>query len=148
MFSIYFLDISFTSWIALTLLIFTLLGSISAVLLLYMLKRYGGFSDLLYYPLLPLMGVVCLVPGVISFTGAIFGKQRTFYRVQRFSKNIPTTETSVKLVEASLAVFSLIAIAIFLNNPSAIYFYATYLVVMIASFTNFSVSPRKMLFEI
>jgi hypothetical protein len=113
-----------------------------------MVKKYGYVSDLLYYPLLPLNSIVCLVPGILAFMNAVFGRKRTFYRVQRISKAVPKTETSVKLIEASLAIFFLLAIMIFLHNLSALVFYTTYLVVMFVSFTNFRISPRKPIMEL
>ncbi|MFX0013387.1 MAG: glycosyltransferase family 2 protein [Promethearchaeota archaeon] len=148
MFAVYYWEISFSSWIAFTLAVFSLLGSISTIFLLYMVKKYRNYSDLLYYLLFPLNGIVCLVPGVVAFVSAIIGKKKVFYRVQRLNESIPKTETSVKVIEASLAIFSFFAIMIFLHNLSAIVFYATYLIVMIASFTNFRISPRKTLIEL
>ena len=147
-FFLYYYGISFDAWIAITLLFFSLLGSVSTFFLLYMAKKYGYISDLFYYPLLPLNSIVCLVPGILAFIGAVLGKKRAFYRVQRISKAIPTTETSVKLIEACLALFFFLAIMVFLPNMSALVFYASYLVVMIVSFTNFRISPRKPLLEL
>ncbi len=147
-FFLYFYNISFDSWIGITLVFFSLLGSISTFFLLYMVKKYGCISDLIYYPLLPLNGIVCLVPGILAFTNAVFGSKRTFYRVQRDSKAVPKTETSVKLVEAILAIFFFLAIVIFLPNLSALTFYSSYLLVMVISFTNFRISTRKVILEL
>lgn len=143
MFAIYYYNISFDSWIGMTLTLFSLVGSISTFFLIYMIKKYGITSDILYYPLFPLNGIVCLIPGVVAFVSAMLGRKRSFYRVQRLSKNIPKTETSIKLIEASLALFFFIAIMIFLHNLSALIFYSTYLFVMIASFTNFRIPSRQ-----
>ncbi|MFX1515732.1 MAG: glycosyltransferase [Promethearchaeota archaeon] len=147
-FFLYYYGISFDYWLGITLMFFSLLGSIGTFFLLYMVVKYGYISDLLYYPLLPLNSIVCLVPGILAFISAVFGKKRTFYRVQRISKAVPTTETSVKFIEASLAGFFFLAIMVFLHNFSALVFYATYLVVMFVSFTNFRISPRKPLLEL
>jgi cellulose synthase/poly-beta-1,6-N-acetylglucosamine synthase-like glycosyltransferase len=147
-FFLYYYGISFDSWIGITLIFFSVLGSVLTFFMLYMVKKYGYVSDLLYYPLLPLNSIVCLVPGILAFMNAVFGRKRTFYRVQRISKAVPKTETSVKLIEASLAIFFLLAIMIFLHNLSALVFYTTYLVVMFVSFTNFRISPRKPIMEL
>ncbi|MFX0212073.1 MAG: hypothetical protein ACFFDT_39235, partial [Candidatus Hodarchaeota archaeon] len=71
-----------------------------------------------------------------------------FYRVQRHSEAVPTTETSVKLIEGSLAIFFFCAIIIFLHNLSALVFYTTYFGIMILSFTNFRIPQRKTLMEL
>ncbi|UCG03450.1 MAG: glycosyltransferase [Candidatus Heimdallarchaeota archaeon] len=143
MFFVFYFEISFESWIGITLTLFSLLGSTNTFFLVYMVIKYGEVSDLLYYLLLPLNSIVCLVPGVVAFTGAIFGRKRAFYRVQRVSKNIPTTDTSIKIFEACLAIFFFLLLFIFVYNTSALIFYATYLVVMVISFTNFRIPPRK-----
>ncbi|MFX0086559.1 MAG: glycosyltransferase [Candidatus Hodarchaeota archaeon] len=147
-FILYFYSISIDSWIGITLIFFSFLGSISTFFLLYMVYKYGYISDLLYYPLLPLNGIVCLVPGILAFINAVFGSKRAFYRVQRDSKAVPTTEKSVKLIEACLAIFFFLAIIIFLPNLSALMFYSSYLVVMVISFTNFRISTRKPILEL
>jgi len=148
LFWVYYYDISFGSWIGITLGIFSLLGSISTFFLLYMVYRYGPISDLFFYLLLPLNGIVCLVPGVLAFVSGLFGGERDFYRVQRHSKAIPKTETGVKLIEGGLAIFFFITLFIFLHNSSAFVFYLTYFGVMIASFTNFRIPQRKTLTDL
>jgi cellulose synthase/poly-beta-1,6-N-acetylglucosamine synthase-like glycosyltransferase len=147
-FFLYYYGITFDSWLGITLMFFSLIGSISTFMLFFMIKKYGYISDLLYYPLLPLNSIVCLVPGLLAFMSAFLGRKRVFYRVQRISKAVPTTETSVKLIEATLAVFFFGAMIIFLHNIDALVFYASYLVVMFVSFTNFRISPRKPLVEL
>ncbi|MFX1508550.1 MAG: glycosyltransferase [Promethearchaeota archaeon] len=147
-FFLYYYGITFDSWLGITLMFFSLIGSIGTFLLLFMIKRYGYISDLLYYPILPLNSIVCLVPGIMAFMGAVLGRKRVFYRVQRISKAIPSIETGVKLTEACLAAFFFLAIIVFLPNMSALVFYASYLIVMVVSFTNFTISPRKPLLEL
>ncbi|MFW9904807.1 MAG: glycosyltransferase [Candidatus Thorarchaeota archaeon] len=147
-FFLYYYGITFDSWLGMTLMFFSLIGSIGTFLLFFMIKRYGYISDLLYYPILPLNSIVCLVPGIIAFISAVLGRKRVFYRVQRISKAIPSTETSVKLTEACLAAFFFLAVIVFITNMSALVFYASYLFVMVVSFTNFRISPRKPLLEL
>lgn len=69
-----------------------------------MIIKYGGVNDLFYYPLTPLNSIVCLVPGVLAFIGAVFGKKRAFYRGQRISINVPNTETNIKIIEVCLGI--------------------------------------------
>ena len=147
-FFLFYYGIVFDSWLGITLMFFSIIGSIGSFFLFYMIMKHGYISDLLYYPLLPLNSIVCLVPGVLAFASAILGRKRAFYRVQRISKAVPTTEASVKLIEAILAVIFFIALIVFLHNISALVFYATYLIVMVVSFTNFKISPRKPLIEL